>query len=566
MLPRTEVAQVEGKVASGAGSDGKTGQPQADPGLALLARVGDFVTPLTRFGPGDLALADSRHEMVHVAIRQIFRVRFTLSESNAPGPLPAGATQTAGAVATAREAAIRLAAARAQAAPRLADWAAAHGDTPRNHLVDRDVFTPDPGAGHVDPCVPCGETGKIACASCEAGGVIPCAACAARGSSPCGSCETTGKVRCNRCYGLGHRLRDRKDGGQDQVPCTACSGSGFNACEACHGRGRIVCDACHGQKTLACPHCKGSGSLSCAACEGAGRRHTLAQVVCTITETLTLTPRASDPDVTAILKTLVTIDQALDLAQDRRTSVETSAGAVTRDTIVMIPVTTITVLAGGQQARVRGLGPRQRISDHANIAGLLLADDVARLEAATPRLPRRPRPRPTPELDAALGAMLASPANVAMAEAEAEAKDAAALEQSYAGAIAGDHVRRSAAATRKAVRFAYWAELARGPGAVLALPLLMFPFGTLVRGQPETPRTMMMLGVMLLGFGGAIAAHIWCARQLQARLRPEGAPRIARLLDRLNLTRNWLVIAGATSVVATLLVAALTAALFPPTG
>lgn len=74
---------------------------------------------------------------------------------------------------------------------------------------------------------------------------------------------------------------------------------------------------------------------------------------------------------------------------------------------------------------------------------------------------------------------------------------------------------------------------------------------------------MAMVGVMLMTFFGALAAHYWCVQQLQIRIAPGETPKLSRIVDRLGLTLQWLGFAGAAAVVLTLLVAWLTGALFP---
>jgi hypothetical protein len=201
------------------------------------------------------------------------------------------------------------------------------------------------------------------------------------------------------------------------------------------------------------------------------------------------------------------------------------------------------------------------VRDHANLAGLLLAQDIDRLAAATPKL--KLPPRTTVEMDQALSDVLASPANVVIMEAGAERKlDAAPLK--FAGGIDAGYVRRAAGVIRQGIGAAYWAELARWPALALAVPLLQLPLGLMLRGLGDGSRAAGTIGVMLLTAGAAIAGHMWSVTQLQKRIAPSGVPAISRLLDRLKLTRTTLIAAGAWAFIATLVVAGVTSALFPP--
>lgn len=545
-------------------SDGNGSDPAPpDPGLRLLTRVGDFIAAHTRFDRGHVALHSNRSETVKVALRQAFRVSLDVKRSAGAGDLPADATVAADADAAMRETDARMRTARAAIQPRLTEWSLSHGDDPLARPGVRDVFRRGPGVGHVETCETCGGAGKLGCPGCGGAGVVACAVCDARGSSPCKACETRGKVRCARCYGMGYQQRDRRDGGEpERIGCTGCGGTGSTACDSCHGRGRIVCPACHGQKKTPCPQCSGAGTRACVPCEGKGKRHVLVQIDCAVSESWSMSPAAAEPAVAAVLKALASPEQLMEIAETHRASIEVGAAALLRDTAADVPVTTISLLAAGQTVELRGYGRRRMVRDHANVAGLLLAEDVDRLAAAMPKQFTLP-PRTAPEMDQALADVLASPANVAIMEAGAERKLDVAHER-FAGGIDAGYVRRAAAVTRQGIGAAYWAELARWPALALAVPLLQLPLGLVLRGLGDGSRAAGTIGVMLLTVGAAIAAHMWSVAQLQTRLAPSGVPAISRLLDRLKLTRTTMIAGGAWAFIATLVVAGITSALFPP--
>lgn len=545
-----------------------------DPGIRLLTKIGDFVEPLTRFDRGHLTLQSSQHINIDVIARQVFRVGFETARSEGNGGLPAGVLQVETAAALVRESEGQLASARAAVPARLAIWTEAHGENPAEKPSVSDCFTPPPPLGHVDTCAPCQGAGKIACALCNAAGTLTCEACAGRGSNPCAPCNATGEVTCAACKGMRtvvtHKERKvydeetnshRTEHVQETVTCGSCSGAGVTKCGACGGRTTITCATCHGQKTIPCTQCQGSGYKRCETCGGEGRRHYTTQLSCTIKETFETSARAADAETAGVLKGLGSIEKVLALAASYRSTSETSADTLRRETTAVTPVTTVTVEVGGNRAEVRGFGPQQDVLDYRNIAGLLLSDDITALEEALQTTSLMP-PRVTDALHASLATALASEANVAIAESAAK-KDQSGIARTFKGVVTEDYIARAGAAMKKAVSRAYWAMLAKGPVAVLATPLLYAPLDLIVRGQGQSGRMMALFGVILITFFGAVAAHYWMVQQLQKKLAPEGKPLVSRIIDRLNLTRNWLLAAGAAAMVLTLAVAALIGMLFP---
>lgn len=545
-----------------------------DPSLRLLTRVADYVEPLTRFDRGHLALEGSSHRTIDVAVRQVFRVELDFKRTEGSGGLPTGVVQTMDARAMSTEADAQLAAARTSIPGRLAGWASRHGEDPHLRPGVSDCFAPPPVIGFVGACGPCRGRGKIDCTTCSAAGTVECPICAGRGSRPCPACKESGKERCSRCVGQGYEIVHRQEtvwdaatntGRTQNVPerrtCGGCGGSGSVACARCGGARRETCARCSGQKTVACETCKGAGALGCEACASTGKRHVTSQLTCAITESFEAAPRADDAEVASILKALPAIEQVLDYAETHRTTTETDASTFRRETVATIPVTSIIVAVGSRRASVHGFGAQQDIRDYANIAGLLLSDDLDALEAALPETRLMP-PRTTPRMDAALASMLASEANVAIAEKPGP-KGLAFVLQDFRGVLTEDHVKRTSAAVGKALRRAYWAAMVRGPVFFLAVPLLQFPVELMLRRLDPSARLSAMLGVMLLAFGGAIAAHMLVVRMLERTLAPAGAPRLSRMLSRQGHLRNWLLAAGVIVALATLAVSGLANLLVP---
>jgi hypothetical protein len=130
--------------------------------------------------------------------------------------------------------------------------------------------------------------------------------------------------------------------------------------------------------------------------------------------------------------------------------------------------------------------------------------------------------------------------------------------------VTGDYIKRAGAALKTAIGRTYWSLLARGPAGVLAAPLLYLPVGLLVRSQGTNATVMALLGVVLITFFAALAAHYWVVQQMQKRIAPSETPKLNRIVDRLGLSLQWLGFAGLAAIMLTMLVMALTNALFQP--
>lgn len=549
--------------------------PGIDPGLRLLTRIADFVEPLTRFDRGHFVLEASQHRIIVTAARQVFRVKLDFEQSEAPGDLPQAAVPMASASAMAAEAEAQLAAAHAYMPVRLADWASRHGEDPSRRIVPADCFDPPSVLGYAEPCGSCSGRGKIGCKTCGGAGSIACPDCGGRGSRPCSACGESGQARCTRCYGHGyeiiHRLETVWDaktntGRTQNVPerqaCGGCGGIGSVACPRCDGSKRETCSRCAGQCTITCGACKGAGAHPCQSCAGTGLRHVTRKLVCSVTDSLEVAPRTEESGVADVLMSLTTMSQLISYADSYRCTAEADATTLHRETLASIPVTSVIIAIGARRTTVHGFGPNQDVRDFANIAGLLLSDDLDALEATLPATRLAP-PRATDAMNAALANSLASETNAAIAELPTAKHTSAALE-AFQGLVAREHVARTSRILGMAIRRAYWATMARGPVAALALPLLQLPVELMLRRLDGPARLSGMLGVMLLAFGGAIAAHMLAMKIMQNRLAPGGEPRISRIVSHRGHLRIWLIAAAIFIVAATPAVAALTNLMIPP--
>jgi hypothetical protein len=547
----------------------------SDPGARLLVRIGDFIEPLTRFDRTHLTMSESRHETVSVLARQVFRAVFEINRTEGDGPLLPGIEPVADAIALTRQSEAQLASARAQAPEKLSGWAEEHGEDPLARPRPTDCFTAPPPLGFSADCPTCEAAGMIACAQCKGTTTLPCETCNGRGSKNCVACSAKGKVECQNCAGAGTTMarRERKvwdeaieqnriEYYQESAPCDACGGAGNSACSACGGSGQLACKACDGSGATTCKRCSGEGTETCPTCHGAAKRHAIVTLACSIRETFEVAARTSDAEIARVLKSQGAIEDILRLSSSHRASAEASNDTLTRDTVADTPVTSVAITAGKGRAIVRAYGPGQEVLDFKNLAGMLLADDVAELEAAL-KGTRLVPPKVTGELYPALSNVLASEANARIARSGSRLS-ADEMQTELRGVVSSEHVTRAGAAIRKGVNRTYWAAMARGGAAVLLLPLSFAVIDLAVRGAGGAARVLAILGVMLATFGVAAAAHLWIVRQLQRRIAPDRVPRMGPIVDRSGPTTVWLVTAGVAAVVLTLFVAAITSALFPP--
>jgi hypothetical protein len=553
----------------------RTAADPSDPGARLLLRVGDFIEPLTRFSRSNLSMTESRHEAVPVMMRQVFRVVFETKTRDGNGPLPEGAKEVGGAAALARESQAQFAAARIALPRRLAAWAETYGADVAARPPVEACFGETPALGHVEACGACNASGRITCLRCHGEKEIACETCDGRGATDCDTCHKAGTVTCKTCRGAGtiieRKQRKKWDEAadshyvehyQETTVCPACNRLGVVKCPKCAGIGELACRRCGGRKTVACPDCGGAGSTRCETCDGHGRRHHLAELSCSISETVELAPRTGDSEIAAALKARSGLNEILEISAERHSTAEASSDAITRDTIAVVPVTSVMVTMGDRRALVHAFGERQEVADYKNIAGLLMADDIAELESANAETQLMPPDVPE-RIYGALSMALASEANVELVTIGAN-RSAAETARNYRGVMTSEYVTRACEAIRKGVSRAYWAGIARGPAAALALPVLFAPLDLFLRNSGAGVRVGLLLMMMAATFGAAMAGHYWVIRQLQRKVAHGGTPKLKRIVDAIGLTTTWLVASGAVAVLLTLLIAGMTSWIFPP--
>lgn len=554
---------------------GRTATDPSDPGARLLLRIGDFIEPLTRFNRSNLSMTESRHEAVQVMVRQAFRIVCETRTREGNGPLPAGVKETADAETLARESGDQLSAARIALPRRLSAWAEAHGQDMTARPTVETCFSTGSPLGYVEACSACNASGRITCLLCHGEKQVTCETCHGRGATDCETCHKAGTTTCRTCRGVGtvtERGQRKKwdeaanthyvEHYQETLACPACNKLGVVKCPTCVGVGELTCKTCDGRKSVPCAQCKGTGSTRCETCDGHGSRHHVAELSCSINEATEVSPRSADGEIAAGLKARGGVSDILAIAASHHSTAEANNNTVTRDTILVVPVTSVMVALGDKRAMIHAFGARQEVPDYRNIAGLLMADDIGALESANAES-RLLLPKVPDRIYEALSNALASEVNVELVTTGAN-RTAAESARNYRGVMTADYVARASEAIRTGVSRAYWTGIAHGPAATLAIPLLFAAIDPFLRDGGAILRAAVVVAIMAATFGAAAAGHFWVVRQMQRRIAPGAAPRVRRIADAIGLTTTWLAVAGAVALLLTLLVAGMTSWVLPP--
>jgi hypothetical protein len=404
---------------------------------------------------------------------------------------------------------------------------------------------------------------------------MPCEACKGRGAADCAVCEAKGALTCQTCKGVGTILeqkqrkahddvigKERIEHYQETIPCPVCGKTGAVTCKRCEGKGETPCLTCQGAKTLPCQQCAGTGTQRCSACDGEGRKFRMMEVACSIAETFETHPKSGDAEVAKALKARGAIEGLLKLATEHHSVAEANSHTLARETHASVPVTTVSVsVAGKPPVTLRGFGPEQEVLEYRNLAGMLLVEDLIQLDGAI-AMTRLVPPMVNDAIYDSLADMMASEANFTIAM-ERDKKTPAEVEQDLRGVLTAEYAKRAGAAVCTGITRAYWAGLANGPGWVLAIPLAYAVLDLLLRGSGIGWRVVVLLFVMAATFGAAALAHMMTVRAMQERIAPTGVPKLSLLIDKLGLTRAWLIAAGVTAGLLSLLVAGLTTWIFP---
>lgn len=531
----------------------------------MLAKVGDFVEPLTRFDRNDLKLVGCAKQMIEVTASDVTTIAFSIRETEGNGALGAGVRAVDTSDQYIAEGRTMLARARKELTPRLESWSRVNGLDMRAAPRAEDVgVTPYP-VGHAWRCETCTGRGEVDCGTCNRAGKVNCQTCGARGRTTCSGCGGQKRVSCGGCAGAGGRwvqvetpyfnAADNRQSvryeqkweqcatchGQQRVDCTTCRATGEVTCTTCHGDGRVTCNACHG-----------SGRIACSACAGYGWKHRVAELVTSITRAFSVKHASDVPEIAAVLNRISNADQLAALASTSQPLPRIGDSSFIRETRTSVMVAEAEFMAGGALSLIRGFGPTLEIHDYKNIAGALLSADLAQLEQATKSAKRFP-PHFSAELAESLQRTFTSEAHFAIAEKAgfslipgAMSKKADRLASGeFKGVASADYIRRAVRAMANGVTRAYTAEMLRWPAFTLFTPVLALPVNWLMwRFAPTNADMPVTTGFILIAIGAALAGHVMATFSLQKRL---GGLKLNRVLDGLGLTWIWM---GMASIVA----------------
>ena len=106
---------------------------------------------------------------------------------------------------------------------------------------------------------PANENYRVSCDNCGGDGDIECGECYGSGQVDCHNCGGEGVEECYECEGAGE-VEDQNDEGVWHT----------HTCGLCDGKGQIECTTCDGDRVESCDECRGNGRESCYECNGAG--------------------------------------------------------------------------------------------------------------------------------------------------------------------------------------------------------------------------------------------------------------------------------------------------------
>lgn len=535
----------------------------SDDAVGMLAKVGEFVEPLTRFDRSHLELVSCATDRVTVTATQSFRVSFASQTVDGAGSIPSGVKNVSNAGALNRELAAMLARAEEQASKRLLAWSEERGSDARATLAEGDVFASEGRIGFAWKCEQCGGEGSERCSACRGTGNTSCATCSGAKKITCGSCHGSGHTPCSGCNGLGQQTRQVAKSGWNPVAnektvtyetvretCHICNGQRTEQCMRCNGQGVYNCPACLGIGTSICSSCGGRRQIPCGACKGHGESHRVSSIVCRVEPELSVAVDGSNEEIRSELSVLRTVDQILALASDTTVRYAAEEGATfIRTTQAQVRAVSAIFKVGTHRLNIHGYGEHWEIFDFKDIGAALLSGDIESLEAAlTDRT----------GLVAALARMLESETHTEIARrsgAWSKTKRASAmtnLSAEFRGIASPDYALRASNVIRKGMGRLYRTTLMRWPVTVMGIPVLALPANWLAwhfgMRDEDLP---VILGTMLLTFAGAFAGHLWATGVIQRQLANRQDLHVSELLGGLGLRRTWLIVAGLEALLVT---------------
>ena len=546
--------------------------------LPSAARIADTVAahlePVTRFSRTDITQdAPDTPITIDLTLTQVQEVSFDVAWNTGPRHLPKDITLLANGTRLKVELSTQLAIARDGCDDALRAWIAHDGRTYRRVLPAEAAFRHSPGRYGIEfTCQNCYGKCQVQCAGCAGAGCVSCHTCHGAGTVRCHRCGGSTRLSCIACRGSGHTIEQASEQRWDPTanafvtthvpvnrPCLSCSGSGSLHCTACSA-GQAQCATCAGKRTVSCKGCGGAGCFDCAECAATGVQHEWACVAASVSMQEELTFGVVDPALEALIR------QRIATADLPSHGSHLAAHHVVKDAALgsryelQIDASYASLHAAARDFSVYALGRPGHVLDFVNIAGHLLADDLATLERAALPVPVWSRPRDLALLDA-LKQFVASELNLLIAEqlgAPGAGAPAAvsAVEAHFKNLVDGAYVQRATVALRQGFSGLYGADLLRpalwvaaGAGVMSAL---VFAFG-----PPRYGVWSCTLWATIAGAVGWMGVEVLSLSRIMRSFPEQIGARLHSQIKAGGSVTKWRTVVGAAVMASALLTAAI---------
>jgi TPR repeat protein len=527
------------------------------PSGRVRAVVAKHIEPVTRFDAADLHETEPE-QAYGVAVEVVLAQTFVFEVSSVSGPahLPTGTDKVSGAGRLSGELVERLARARREAPDAIKRWADASAGSYRRLMPAGAAFLNAPGrVGYEHTCTTCDGECRITCSSCSGRGHNNCHSCYGSGKINCYSCYGSKKVNCGSCGGRGSWIEQISQQTwsstsnsyvttyrSERKSCSACNGSGRSTCHVCGYDGKISCSGCFGRGTINCMPCGATGKVECPACLASGIQHVWGTVNCEVARDEALTDAAEEPALSRLIQEQLPREDLPELGELLDVQHNTLDCLLETRHRLRLDVLRAQIHARERDFVIHGFGPMPKVYSFENMAGHLLADDLAALEASVAGAARWRRHRSSELLDTAAD-FLRSELNMLIAEKVADLKStpqqaAAAVERHFRGLVGAEYVERTTVALHGALGRLYGSELTE-PAAYLCGIAAVMAGVMFALGLPQPGPW----SAALWSLGGAACAWgvlEWLTRRrIARRFQPAFARRVLGQLSANGSTWRW---------------------------
>ncbi len=458
----------------------------------VCAVVAAHLEPVTRFDGRDLHETEPEQSFdVALELTLSQQASFDTDERSGPAGLSVGTDRVNGQAAFQAELQRRLLLARSQAPQAIKAWVDADAGSYRRLMSPGSAFLTSPGAvGFEHTCSNCGGACQVTCGNCGGVGSNNCNGCGGSGKKFCYSCHGNKKVNCGTCGGSGQRTEHVSNQvwnsqsnswvtvhGTQQGRCHNCSGSGKLPCNACDYQGKIRCDGgCNGTGRINCSPCRTTGRVDCQACRASGIQYVWGTIQAELERSETLGVFSSDEALLALVHDKLPPEDLPALGALLDVQHEISQSGVQTRHRLRLDVRRAGIRALQHDFVIHGFGPEPKVFSLENIAGHLLADDLAALEQKVVAASRWRRAGGSELLDSTAD-FLRSELNMLIAESVADSKGtpqeaAQQVQAQFHGLVDSAYVERASAAVRAALARLYGAELSAPALYLMALTML----------------------------------------------------------------------------------------------